>query len=181
MGHYAARLSVPRYSRIGESYSVQGNVSLAFDWTQLIEGKNPFSAPYEASDFRFTRKIHDSLYDRVKRKHDLPFDKSEKKVAMLAEVLDETIYLTGGFPHYSNEWLTVQTSQSPWEDHLDVMTDSNGKYSCRLNLPPGTYRIRLVHKGTGLASQAQTVVVGQSGEFESAKNLNARALNSKTK
>ena len=47
---------------------------------------------------------------------------------------------------------------------MDVQTDDLGSYSGRLNLPPGMYRIRLVHKPTGLASNVKTIVVDGNKE-----------------
>ena len=41
----------------GDYYKVEGNVTLAFDWTDLLNGKNPFSAPYQPSSTRFSRKM----------------------------------------------------------------------------------------------------------------------------
>jgi hypothetical protein len=158
-GMLSGRVETGKDSRFGESYRVEGNISLAFDWVDLLNGKNPFSAPYRALDMRFSRNVRDSLYGRVTRKHDLPMDKSESKTTLMAEVTDGTVYLSGGFPHLSNEWVTLQTSQSPWEDSMDIMTDSSGTYAGRLELPPGIYRVRLVHKPSGRVSNVTTIVV----------------------
>jgi hypothetical protein len=86
-------------------------------------------------------------------------DKTESKTTLMAEVTDGAVYLSGGFPHLANEWVTLQTSQSPWEDSMDIMTDSSGAYAGRMDLPPGIYRVRLVHKPTGRISNVKTIVV----------------------
>ncbi len=105
--------------------------------------------------------MRDALYEKVTRKHDLPAGKSEYRITLAAQVADNSVIFNGGFPHLPNAWVTVQTSQSPWEDFMDVMTDSTGSFSGRLQLPPGTYRIRAVHKPTGRASKTVTVVVNE--------------------
>jgi hypothetical protein len=158
-GMLNGRVEASKDSRFGENYRVEGNISLAFDWVDLLNGRNPFSPPYRAFDTRFSRNVRDSLYGRVTRKHDLPMDKTESKTTLMAEVTDNTVYLSGGFPHLSNSWVTVQTSQSPWEDSMDIMTDSSGAYAGRLDLAPGIYRVRLVHKPTGRVSNVKTIVV----------------------
>lgn len=158
-GMLNGRVEASRDSRFGENYRLEGNISLSFDWVDLLNGRNPFSPPYRALDSRFSRNVRDSLYGRVTRKHDLPMDKTESKTTLMAEVTDNTVFLSGGFPHLSNSWVTVQTSQSPWEDSMDIMTDSSGAYAGRLDMPPGIYRVRLVHKPTGRVSNVKTIVV----------------------
>jgi hypothetical protein len=158
-GMLSGRVETNKDSRFGESYRVEGNISLAFDWLDLVNGKNPFSAPYRALDTRFSRNVRDSLYGRVQRKHDLPMEKSESKTILMADVTDNTVYVSGGFPHLANEWVTLQTSQSPWADAMDIMTDSSGGCAGRIDLPPGIYRIRLVHKPSGRVSNVKTIVV----------------------
>jgi hypothetical protein len=153
-------------TRVGHSFHVEGSLTVALDWNDLLKGSSPFSAPYKVSDLRFNRKIHDSLYQRVARRHDLPMDRTETKVTLMAEVDDETLFFSGGFPKLPNAVVTLQTSQSPWEDCMDVQTDDIGAYSGRLNLPPGMYRIRFVHKATGLASNVKTIVVDAKKEAE---------------
>ena len=143
----------------GEYYKVEGNVTLAFDWADLLKGENPFSAPYKASSTRFTRKIQDRLYDRAVRKHDLPTDRKERRIALAASVTRDAVLFSGGFPDIPNARITVQTSQSPWQDAMEVVTDSSGRYSGRLRLPPGTYRLRLIHKPSGRTSAVKTIVI----------------------
>jgi len=53
----------------------------------------------------------------------------------------------------------VQTASSPWRDRVEMMTDPRGSYSGQLQLPPGTYKIRLVHKPTGLMTAERTITV----------------------
>jgi len=158
-GMLSAVAETSKDSRFGENHKVEGNISLAFDWVDLLDGKNPFSAPYKPSDMRYSRNMRDSLYGRVTRKHDLPAGKSESKTILMAEVRDNTVHFNGGFPHLSNAWVTVQTSQSPWEDCMDVLTDSSGSYTGKLDLLPGAYRIRLIHKPTGRISDVKTVTI----------------------
>lgn len=158
-GMLGVHVETRRDSRFGPDHRVEGTLSLAFDWMELVNGKNPFSAPYRALDLRFTRNMRDSLYSKVTRKHDLPLDKSEKKTILMADVSDSAVYLSGGFPKLSNAWVTIQTSQSPWEDYKHIMTDSSGDFAGKLELSPGIYRIRLVHKPTGRVSNVKTVVV----------------------
>ena len=148
----------------GDHYRVDGTINLAFDWMELLKGNNPFSAPYKPSTIRFSRKMRDGLYDRVRRKHDLPTDKIERRVTLAANVSDDTLIFSGNFPDLPNARVTLQASQSPWQDHTEVVTDSAGRYSGRLTLPPGTYRIRLIHKPTGRVSAAKTVEIGRPGE-----------------
>ena len=57
-----------------------------------------FPAPYRTSDLRFNRKVHDSLYQRVARRHDLPMDRTETKVTLTADVTEDTLFFSGGFP-----------------------------------------------------------------------------------
>lgn len=147
----------------GDYYKVEGNLTLAFDWTDLLKGKNPFSAPYQPSSTRFSRKMRDSLYDRVVRKHDVPTDRTERRITLAANVADDAVVFSGGFPDMPNTRITVQTSQSPWQDSADVVTDSSGHYSGRLRLPPGEYRLRLIHKPSGRTSAVKTVLIEGSG------------------
>jgi len=155
-----------RDAYVGNYYRVDGNLNLVFDWTELLEGRNPFAAPYKASSFRFTRKMRDGLYDRVSRKHDLPTDRTERRVTLAANVYDDTVSFFGGFPDLPHSRVTVQTSQSPWQDAAQVVTDSSGSYFGKLRLPPGEYRLRLIHKPTGRMSGVRTIVVGATGSGE---------------
>jgi hypothetical protein len=143
----------------GNYYRLAGNLNLAFDWTDLLKGKNPFSAPYPVSTFRYQRKMHDSLYDRVARQHDLPTDRTKTRITLAANVDNDTVSFFGGFPDLPNSRVTVQTSQSPWQDAMQVVTDSSGSYCGNLRLPPGEYRLRLIHKATGRVSAVRTIVV----------------------
>ena len=155
----------------GDHYKVEGSINLAFDWVELLKGNNPFSAPYKASTTRFSRKMRDGLYDRTRRKHDLPTDRTESRVTLVANVTDDDLVFSGGFPDLPNARVTLQTSQSPWQDHTDVITDSSGRYSGRLTLPPGSYRIRLIHKPTGRVSAVKTVEIGPSGDEEASATI----------
>ncbi len=148
-------------NRFGENYKLEAGVNLTFDSIALLEGSNPFAAPYQASDMRFDRRVHSSLYQKVSRKYDLPTDRKEHKVTLFTEVEKETLYFSGGFPHLPNSLVTLQTSQSPWGDCLDVTTDDAGAYSGRIQLTPGIYKIRLLHKPTGRLSNPKTVVIEQ--------------------
>lgn len=143
----------------GTYYRVDGNVHLAFDWTELLKGKNPFAAPYPVSSFRYQRKMHDSLYDRVARQHNLPTDRTKTRITLAANVDTDTVSFYGGFPDLPHSRVTVQTSQSPWQDAMQVVTDASGSYYGSLRLPPGEYRIRLIHKPSGTVSAVKTVVV----------------------
>jgi len=143
----------------GDYYKVEGNLTLAFDWKDLLNGKNPFSAPYQASPTRFSRKMRDSLYDRVVRKHDLPTDRTESRITLAANVVDDVVSFNGAFPDMPNTRITVQTSQSPWQDTMEVVTDSAGRYSDRLRLPRGAYQFRLIHKPSGRTSAVKTIVI----------------------
>jgi len=162
-GLLTTSLEQGRDAYMGNYYRIDGNLNLVFDWTELLKGKNPFSAPYKASSFRFTRKMRDSLYDRVSRKHDLPTDRTERRVTLAANVYDDTVSFFGGFPDLPNSRVTVQTSQSPWQDAAHVVTDSSGSYFGKLRLAPGEYRLRLVHKPTGRVSAVRTVVIEGTG------------------
>jgi len=161
-GMFNASLEHAKDTGKGEELKVEGNITLAFDWTELFTGKTPFSAPYQASDTRFDRRIRDSLYNRVVRKHDLPADRSEKRLNLLASVSQRTVAFTGGFPDLPHAQLTVQVSQSPWRDCAEVVSDSRGLYSGKVTLRPGKYRIRLFHKGSGRISDEREVLVRES-------------------
>jgi Inverse autotransporter, beta-domain len=163
-GMWSAGFETGADDRRGSNYKMEGSINLAFDWTELLKGNNPFSAPYKAPTIRFSRKIRDSLYDRVRRKHDLPTERTESRVTLVANVTDDELKFSGAFPGLSNALVTLQTSQSPWQDHREVVTDSAGRYSGELELPPGTYRIRLIHKPTGRVSAVKTVKIGTPGK-----------------
>jgi hypothetical protein len=47
---------------------------------------------------------------------------------------------------------------------MEVVTDSTGRYSGKLTLPPGSYGIRLIHKPTGRVSSVKTVEIGPQRE-----------------
>ncbi len=141
-----------------EEVRVSGTVNLAFAWPDLVAGKFPFSAPYSAGR-RLNRRVQDSLYQRVVRKHDLPADRSARRMALAAEVRADAVSLTGGFSDLANSRVTVQTSQSPWRDRMEVLTDSHGCYFARLVLDPGQYKIRVIHKATGRTSEVRSIVV----------------------
>ena len=144
---------------VGESYEAQAGITLAFDWKELLNGANPLSAPYEASPIRFNRKLRDSLGSRVVRQHDLPTDRSERPITLAAAIDDETVSFSGAFPLLAHSPVTVQVSQSPWRDVMHVTTDARGVYSGSLKLPPGEYRLRLLHKPTGLVTGSTRIVI----------------------
>lgn len=158
-GMFSANVRQARDRCGGDEFRADGSVTLAFDWTELFKGANPFSAPYTASETRYNRKIHDSLYQRVVRKHDLPADRIERPIALAAIVSGDTVSFKGSFPDLPNSRVTVQISRSPWQDCSEMITDAKGSYSGRLSLPPGECRIRLLHKPTGQVSEVRTIVV----------------------
>lgn len=142
-----------------ENYRLQGNVSLTFDWVALLNGEIPLSAPYSVPDMRYQRKIRDSLYTRAIRQYDLPTDRSERQVTLATAVMDDTVSVRGEFAGLANSHVTIQVSRSPWKDVSDLVTDSSGAYTGKLALPPGEYRLRLIHKPTGLVSGVTRVVI----------------------
>ncbi len=142
-----------------ENYRFQGNVSLAFDWQALINGENPLSAQYAVPDVRYQRKVRDSLYTRTVRQYDVPTQRNEHHVTLAAAVLDDTVSVRGEFAGLADSNVTIQVSQSPWRDLKELRTDSSGSYSARLTLPPGEYRIRLIHKPTGLVSGVTRIII----------------------
>ncbi|MEJ2716988.1 MAG: inverse autotransporter beta domain-containing protein [Deltaproteobacteria bacterium] len=146
-----------------EEFRVGGRIMLAFDWLALVEGKMPLSAPYQASETRYSRRIRDSLYQKVARKHDLPTDRIQRRITLAARVWDDTVSFSGGFPGLANSRLTVQTARSPWRDRMDVVTDSRGFYSGQLRLAPGRYKLRLVHKPSGRVSRVKTITIQDEG------------------
>ncbi|MBI5248964.1 MAG: inverse autotransporter beta domain-containing protein [Desulfomonile tiedjei] len=158
-GMFNATFEHGRDSRFGENYKVEGKISLTFDWAELFNGGNPFSAPYKTSSTRYARKLRDSLHDRVFRKYDLPADKNETRYTLMADTSEDTLFLSGGFVDLPNATLTIQTSRSPWEDFGEVTTNEKGAYSGTLKLERGIYQLRLVHKPTGRVSNVKTVVV----------------------
>ncbi|MBM3300264.1 MAG: hypothetical protein FJY85_09945, partial [Deltaproteobacteria bacterium] len=158
-GMWSATVERGDNTTTGDNFRIFGNVSMVFDWKDLVNGKVPLSAPYPASSFRYARNVRDSLYARVARQHDLPTDRSEKLVTLASAVLDDTVSFRGAFPALPNSLVTAQVSQSPWEDVKDVPTDANGAYSGKIRLPPGEYQLRLIHKPTGLVTGATRLVI----------------------
>ena len=163
-GMFRASFERETDNRRGEQYRIEGTLNLAFDWKDLLQNDLPFSAPYKAPQNRYCRKIRDTLTDRVARKHDMPTDRTENRVTLAATVSDRTVFLSGGFPDLPNSRVTIQVSHSPWQDWADLITDSSGFYSGVANLPPGSYRVRLIHKPTGRTSAERTVVVQGNGQ-----------------
>ena len=149
----------------GDQFKVQGNLNLVFDWNDLLNLAVPFSAPYQVSSFRFERKIRDGLYRRVVRKHNLPTDRAEKRLALATLVSDGTVTFDGGFPDLPHARLSVQVSQSPWRDAGQVTTDESGTFSGKIDLPPGEYKFRLIHKATGRMTAVKTIKI-QGGDEE---------------
>lgn len=146
----------------GENFRVNGGLSLAFDWVDLLEGKNPFSAPYGGVVPRYNRKIGDSLYARPVRQYDLPADRTERAITLVAAVDLDTLAVRGRFPDIPNSRVTLQVAQSPWRDLTDLTTDTAGAYKARVFLQPGKYRVRLIHKPTGLVTSAARVVIQET-------------------
>ena len=158
-GMLSASFEAGRNTDIGNHYGLKGSLTLAFDWAALLRGQLPFSAPYTAPDERYDRWVPNSLFERTKRRHDIPTDRSERRTSFVAHVVDGTVSLSGGFPELPNTEITVQTATSPWRDRTEVVTDSEGFYSARFKLSPGTYKVRLIHKPTGRVSSVRRVTV----------------------
>ncbi|MBI5572019.1 MAG: carboxypeptidase regulatory-like domain-containing protein [Desulfomonile tiedjei] len=161
-GMLSATLEQESSSPRGDAVRVQGSLTLTFDWNDLLEGKMPFAPPYPALKTRYSRVIRECLYDRVQRKHDLPTDCSKSRMTLLARVSDQSVLFAGGFPDLPNAKVTVQVSQSPWRDRMDVQTDASGRYAGKLGLAPGTYKFRVIHQPTGRVSDVKTVVIESS-------------------
>jgi hypothetical protein len=140
-------------------YKVNWNFTLRCDWSLLSKGQNPFSAPYQASPDRYDRVIQQSLVKRVTRNYDLPTDRSEQPVTLHTRVAGDIVSFCGAIPDLPNSKLVVQTSRSPWQDHMEINTDSKGYYLGRIKLPPGKYKLRLVHKPTGKASVESSITI----------------------
>ncbi|MDQ7783179.1 MAG: hypothetical protein RDU20_09880 [Desulfomonilaceae bacterium] len=158
-GMFSASLARDMTGSGVQNYRLQGNVNLAFDWQALLNGEVPLSAPYGVPETRYQRRIRDGLYTRANRHYDLPLDRSERYVTLAAAVMDDTVSLRGEFAGLVDSRVTVQVSQSPWRDVGELVTNSSGSYSGTLNLPPGEYRIRLIHKPTGLVSGVTHIVI----------------------
>ncbi len=158
-GMFRASYEREKDSRKGDQYRVEGSINLAFDWKDLLQNELPFSAPYKVPQYRYQKKINESLGERVVRRHDIPTDRTENRVTLAATVSDSTVFLTGGFPDLPNSKVTAQVAQSPWKDWADIVTNSSGFYSGSLDLPAGAYRVRLIHKPSGRASAEKTVIV----------------------
>lgn len=141
-----------------DHFKVEGAVTLAFDWMSIMNGVNPFSAPYPARP-RLEPDVNYRLYQRVARTYDVPGDRRERKIALTARVSDDVVSFSGAMPELANARLAVQTSQSPWVGRSEVTTDSRGFYSGSLILPPGQYKLRLIHKSSGRTSEVTSVHV----------------------
>lgn len=142
-----------------DTFRAMGTVRLAFDWVDLLEGKNPFSAPHKVQSARTAPDLREGLYRRVARKHDLPADRRVSSTSLGVLVQDDRVIFSGAFPTLPNTPMTVQVSSSPWRDAMEVVTDSQGGYAGQLRLPPGTYKLRLVHKETGQTSRVQSISI----------------------
>lgn len=142
-----------------DNFKISGTLNLVFDWNELLNGREPFSSPYQVSGPRYQRKIRDGLYRRVVRRHDLPTDRAEKRLALITMVSDRTVAFEGGFPDLPHAKLAVQVSQSPWRDTGAVTTDDSGSYSGKIDLPPGEYKFRLIHKPTGRVSAVKILKI----------------------
>ncbi|MEW6111842.1 MAG: inverse autotransporter beta domain-containing protein, partial [Thermodesulfobacteriota bacterium] len=139
-----------------DHFKVEGAVTLAFDWMSIMNGVNPFSAPYPARP-RLEPDVNYRLYQRVARTYDVPGDRRERKIALTARVSDDVVSFSGAMPELANARLAVQTSQSPWVGRSEVTTDSRGFYSGSLILPPGQYKLRLIHESSGRTSEVTRV------------------------
>ncbi len=170
-GMWSAGFEQGREAGTGDHFKVEGTISLAFDWVEMLKWSNPFSAPYAMSVTRFNRNMRDSLCDRVRRKYDLPTDRVESRVTLATSVSNDTLSFSGAFPDLPNSRITLQTSRSPWQDHAEVITDSEGHYSGKLKLPSGLYKIRLIHKPTGRVSVIRTVAIGRPGTHEASARI----------
>ena len=82
----------------------------------------------------------------------------------MASVMGDTVTFTGGFPNLPYSTLTVQVSQSPWQDYSEVTTDDNGAYYGAISLPPGVCRLRVLHKPSGRVTEPKTVVITKPGD-----------------
>ncbi len=158
-GLLRASIEHERRSSRSEDYKMEATITLEFDWKELLEERNPFSAPYRVPNKRYSRKIRDGLYERVTRKHELPTNRTENRIVLATRVSENSVFFSGGFPDLPNSRLTAQIAQSPWKDSKEVITNSSGNYSGKLDLPPGTYRFRLIHKPTGRSSEERTIVI----------------------
>lgn len=158
-GMLTASFEKGKDTNVGDNFQVRGSLMLAFDWADLLEGKNPFSSPYGGSLPRFNRKIRDSLYARPIRQYDLPTDRTERSITLASAVDEDTVTFRGTFPDLPNSQVTVQVAQSPWRDVTELTTDSRGAYAGKVRLPPGQYRVRLIHKGTGLVTGTARVEI----------------------
>jgi hypothetical protein len=151
-------------SRLGRNYGVTAGIRMAFDWNALLDARNPFSAPYHYSSTQhYNRKIRNSLFSKVNRKYDLPEDRFEQRSTLMASVMGDTVTFTGGFPNLPYSTLTVQVSQSPWQDYSEITTDDNGAYYGAISLPPGVCRLRVLHKPSGRVTEPKTVVITKPG------------------
>jgi hypothetical protein len=155
--------SCAQEQQLGEAAQLKldGKLTLVFDWAAVLQGKNPFTAPYQRPSQRYSRAIQESLRQRVVRNYDTPKDRSERIAMLNTRVVGDMVSFCGAFPEFPNAKVVVQTAQSPWFDHAEVSTDSKGFYLGRVKLPPGSYRLRLVHKPTGRASQESVVEIKQ--------------------
>jgi hypothetical protein len=158
-GMLTASFERGRDTSLGDNFEVRGGLTLAFDWADLLEGKNPFSSPYGGCLPRFNRKIRDSLYARPVRQYDLPTDRTERSITFSSAVDEDTVTFHGIFPDLPNAPVTVQVAQSPWRDIMKLTTDARGAYAGKLHLPPGEYRVRLIHKATGMVTGTAHVAV----------------------
>ncbi len=148
----------------GRNYSITAGIQLAFDWKAILDSKNPFSAPYSFSDTRYNRKLRNSLYSKVSRRHNLPRVRTERRSTLMASVAGDTVTFTGGFPNLPYSTLTVQVSQSPWRDYSEIVTDELGGYYGAISMPPGVCKVRVLHKPSGWATPPKTVVISDPSE-----------------
>lgn len=158
-GMFGAALEHAKEQRGKDAVRAMGTIKLAFDWVDLLEGKNPFSAPHQASSVRRSRDLREGLYGRVARRHDLPADRRVTSTSLTAMVQDDRVIFSGGFPTLPNATVTVQVASSPWRDAMEIVTDAHGAYAGELLLPAGRYKLRLVHKDTGHTSRVQEIMV----------------------
>ena len=185
-GMLGIRLQRGYETEFGDTISIKGTISLAFDWLALKRGNMPFSAPYTVPQYRNGGDVSRSLHSRTTRKMDMPLgSRSEKRITFGATISYDTVSFVGRFPTPSKTKLTVQVSlpkasyqssddlingqPSPksmvqdslprWRDRGEITTDMRGEYSGQVSLPPGRYKIRIFHRPSGTVSNEETVII----------------------
>lgn len=49
---------------------------------------------------------------------------------------------------------------------MEVYTDEKGSYYGMISLPPGTCKLRLIHKPTGRSTEAKTVMIAENPDAQ---------------